>query len=241
MLSSGTPRERIERWESAVSQYEKMLKNEMNDEIRTESLGESHEASGCYIMENQHEEQIMRDIHVSKRGSEAASEEQSDKLRKTVRFGQEASSAAASSDPTVTLEYPASGETQDRPRSVLVQKSGHVDDDVQISALDACCEKDGRRTRYVGEVLERYQGEDAGDLKRIELVEKWTRLNVLEKKTCKLNPKILMEEKSWRSWKSNQNIVLDEELVQNVVKDEELIQNMNIQMGYSKMRSEPSE
>ena len=34
-----------------------------------------------------------------------------------------------------TLEYPAIGETQDRPRSVLVQKSGHVDDDVQISAL----------------------------------------------------------------------------------------------------------
>ena len=44
-----------------------------------------------------------RDIHVSKRGSEAASGEQPDKLRKTVRFEQEASSssAAASSDPCV--------------------------------------------------------------------------------------------------------------------------------------------
>ena len=50
---------------------------------------------------------------------------------------QEAPSASASSDPPVALEYPASGETQDRPGSVLVQKSGHVDDDVQISALDA--------------------------------------------------------------------------------------------------------
>ena len=42
-----------------------------------------------------------------------------------------------SSEPTVAPEYPASDETQDRPGSVLVQKSGHIDDDVQISALDA--------------------------------------------------------------------------------------------------------
>ena len=41
------------------------------------------DASGGYIMENQHEEKIMRDIQVRKRGSEAASEEQSDKWRKT--------------------------------------------------------------------------------------------------------------------------------------------------------------
>ena len=55
----------------------------------------------------------MRDIHIGKRGSEAAGEEQLDKLRKTVRFEQEASSASASSDPTVTLECPASCETQE--------------------------------------------------------------------------------------------------------------------------------
>ena len=70
----------------------------------------------------QHDENRMRDIHVGKRGSEAAGEEQPDKLRTTVRFEQEAPSAAASSDPTVTLEFPASGETQSRPGSVLVQK-----------------------------------------------------------------------------------------------------------------------
>ena len=64
----------------------------------------------------------------------------------------------------------------------------------------------------------------AGDLKRIELAENWTCVNVLEKKICKLNPKILMEEKSWRTWKSNQNVLRDEELVQNV-RDEELVQN----------------
>ena len=113
----------------------------------------------------------MRDIHVGKRGSEAAGEDQLDKLRKTVRFEQEAPSAAASSDPTVALEYHASGETQDRPGSVLVQKSGHVDDDEQISALDAFYEMDGRKSRYIGEVLDWYRGEDAGDLKRSELNE----------------------------------------------------------------------
>ena len=81
----------------------------------------------------QHEEDRMRDIHVARRGSKAASEEQPDMLRKTVRFEQEASSASASSDPTVALQYPASGETQSRPGSVLVKKSGHVDDDVKES------------------------------------------------------------------------------------------------------------
>ena len=90
------------------------------------------DASGGDIREKQHEEDRVRDIHVGKRGPEAAGEEQPDKLKKTVQYEQEASSssAAASSEPSVTLEYPASGETQDRPGSVLVQTSGHVDDDV---------------------------------------------------------------------------------------------------------------
>ena len=126
------------------------------------------DASGGDIREHQHEEDRMRDIHVGKRGSEAAGEEQLDKLWKTVRFEQEAPTASVSSDPTVALEYPASGETQSRPGSVFVQKSGHVDDDVQISALDAFYELDGRKSRYIGEVLEWYRGEDAGDLKRSE-------------------------------------------------------------------------
>ena len=119
----------------------------------------------------QHEENGVWDIHVGRRGSEAAGEEQPDKLRKTVRFKQEASSAATSSDPAVPLEYPASGETQDRPGSVLVQKSGHVDDDVQISVLGAFYEMDGRKSGYIREVLAWYRGEDAGDLKRSELNE----------------------------------------------------------------------
>ena len=109
---------------------------------------------------NQHEEKKMRDIQVSKTESETTSEEHTDKWRNTVRFEQEAQNASVSSDPLVALEYTARGETQDRSGSVLVQKSGHVDDDLQISALDAFYEKDGRRSRHIGEVLERYRGED---------------------------------------------------------------------------------
>ena len=47
-------------------------------------------------------------------------------------------------------------ETQGRPGFVLLQKSGHVDDDVQISALDPLYEMDGRKIRYMGEVFEWY-------------------------------------------------------------------------------------
>ena len=42
------------------------------------------DASRGDIRENQHEEDRVRDIHIGKRGSEAAGEEQPDKLRKTV-------------------------------------------------------------------------------------------------------------------------------------------------------------
>ena len=120
------------------------------------------DASGGNISENRNEDNRMRDIHVGKRGSEAAGEGQPDKLRKPVRFEQEAPSAAASSYPTVALEYPASGETQDRPGSVLEQKSCDV---------DAFFEMDGRKSRYIGEVLAWHRGEDVGDLKRSELNE----------------------------------------------------------------------
>ena len=63
-----------------------------------------------------------------------------------------------------------------------MQKSGRVDEDMRISALDPFYGKDGRRSRCIGEVLERYRGEDARDLKRIELVEKCVCLNALERK-----------------------------------------------------------
>ena len=138
----------------------------------------------------------------------------------------------------MSLECLASGETQDRLGFVLVQKSGHFDDDVQISALDAFYRMDGRKSRYNREVLDWYRGEDVGDLKRSELNE------LVENKTCPnalageiwkfnpkivsdaiINPKIVTNEKSWQTWKSNQNIVMNEELVQNNVMNEKFVKN----------------
>ena len=46
-----------------------------------------------------------------------------------------------------------SREIQSRLGSVVVQKSGRVDDDMRITALDAFYEKDVR-SRYIGEVLQ---------------------------------------------------------------------------------------
>ena len=109
-----------------------------------------------------------------------------------------------------------------------MQKSSHVDDDVQISALDAFYEIDGRNSRYIGEVLDWYRGEDAGDLKRSELnelVENLVCLNALEGKIWKNNHKVETDEKSWKTWKSNQNSLMSEELVQNSVMNEELVQS----------------
>ena len=71
----------------------------------------------------------------------------------------------------MSLEYPASGEKQDRLEPVLVQNSGHLDDDTQSSALDPFYEMDGRESRCIKELLDRYRDEDAGDLKRSELNE----------------------------------------------------------------------
>ena len=146
------------------------------------------DASGGYIIEEQHEKRNERETSKSTKEPEATNEDQTDEWRKTMRFEREAPNTSAFSDPHVALEHLVRDETPSRPGSVLVQKSGHVGDDVHTSALDAFYEKDGRRSRYIGEVLERYRGEDAGDLKRSaldELVENWTSLNVLEKEILK--------------------------------------------------------
>ena len=109
-----------------------------------------------------------------------------------------------------------------RSGSVLVQKSGHVDDDVQISALNAFYEMDGRKSPYIGEVMEWYRGEDASDLKRSELnelVENVTCLNALEEKIWKSDQKGVMDDKI------NQKIVMCEGLVQNEVMDGKFLKN----------------
>ena len=91
----------------------------------------------------------MRDVHNGEKGSETADEEQPDKLRKTGRFEQYAPNTSSSSATHVSLEYPASGEKQDRPEPVFFQNSGHVNDDMQISALDVFHEMDGREGHYI--------------------------------------------------------------------------------------------
>ena len=99
--------------------------------------------------ESQHDENRMRDIHIGKRGHETTNEEQPDTSRKTVRFEQEAPNTSSSSTVHVPQEYPASGEKQDRPEAVLGQNSGHVDDDIRISALDVFYEIVVLKSRYI--------------------------------------------------------------------------------------------
>ena len=67
----------------------------------------------------------------------------------------------------MSLEYPATGERQVRLESVLVQSSSHVDDDIQISALDVPGERDGRKSRYIKEVLDWYREEDTGFSRKV--------------------------------------------------------------------------
>ena len=110
-------------------------------------------------------------------------------MRKTVRFEKHAPNTSSSSTTHVSLEYPASGEKQDRPELVLVQNSGHVDDDTQISALDVFYEMDGRESRYIKEVLDWYRDERATDLRRSESnesVDSMTCLNAVEEKNWKV-------------------------------------------------------
>ena len=76
----------------------------------------------------------------------------------------------------------------------VVQGSDHVDDDIQISALDVVYEMDGRKSRYIREVLDWYRGEDAEDLRRSEgneSVENMTCLNALDGEIWK-------SEESWK-------------------------------------------
>ena len=80
------------------------------------------------------------------------------------------------------------GEKQDRLEPVLVHNSGHVDDDVQFSALDVLYEMNGRESRCIKKILDWYREEDAGDLRRSKLnefVESMTCLNAREGKSEK--------------------------------------------------------
>ena len=80
---------------------------------------------------------------------------------------------------------------------------------------------DGRKSRYIGEVLEWFRGKDAGDFKRSEFdesVETVTCLNAFEGEIWKSDQKVVKDDKI------NTKIVMDEELVQNDVMDEQFVQ-----------------
>ena len=68
-----------------------------------------------------------------------------------------------------SLECLAKDERPNRPELVIVQNSGHVDDDIHFSAFDVLYEKDGVKSRYIKEVLDWYREEDAADLAGNEL------------------------------------------------------------------------
>ena len=143
----------------------------------------------------------MRNIQVSKRGSEAAIEEQSDTWRKTERFEQEAPNASASSDPYVALEYPASGVG----RGPYLHRS-------QLMWMTTC--KFLRwmlpTRRMYEEVVtsekcwigfEEKMPEISREVNLDELVQNMTCLNALEWKIWKSNQKIVLDEESWKTWK----------------------------------------
>ena len=125
-----------------------------------------------------------------KSGSRTANEEQPDKLRKTVRFEQEAPSTSSFSTVHVSLEYPESGTKKDPLEHVFVYYSGHVEDDIQISALDVFYQVDRRESRQIKEVSDWFREEDAGDLRRSELNEHMTRPNAFEGKIGKTEKKL---------------------------------------------------
>ena len=105
----------------------------------------------------------------------------------------------------MSLEYPASGEKQDRPEPELVQNSGHVD-----TALDEFYEMDGRESRYTREVLDWYRDEDAGDLMKSELDEPVENM-------------ISLSAHEGKNGKRNQNIVMNLKLVKNIVMNEDFV------------------
>ena len=114
----------------------------------------------------------------------------------------------------VSLEHPARGYTQDRPEPVFVQNSVNVDDDMQISVLEAFHAMDGRRSRDIKEVLDLLSRRRCGGhLRRNELSELVDNMAAFNS----LKVKIWKYETSWKIENSNQNIVTNEEFEKIIV------------------------
>ena len=73
--------------------------------------------------------------------------------------------------------------------------------------------------------IEEKMPEISREVNQMKLVENLTCLNPFEGKIWKINQKVVTDKKSWKTWKSNGKMVMNEELVQNGVMNEELVQN----------------
>ena len=59
-----------------------------------------------------------------------------------------------------------------------------------------------------------------------ELVENITRLNALAGENWKSNPKIVTDEKSWKLWKNDKKIAMNEKVFQNSVMNGKFVQDI---------------
>ena len=164
-------------------------------------------ASGGDIRENRHEEDRLRDIDVAK-GDQRQHVKNNRKLG-TVRFEKDVMEIRQGRHKIGRGPYLCRSQ-------------------VMLMTTDEFLRWIHCTSRYIGEVLEWYRGEDAGDLKRSELnelVETLICLNALDGEIWKSNQNVVTDEKSWKTWKSNQKIVMNEELVQNGVMNEKFVKN----------------
>ena len=96
-----------------------------------------------------------------------------------------------------------------------------VGDHIQSSALDDFCEMDGRKSRYIQDLLDWYREEDAEGLRRSVLDE------LIENKTALNGPRgeIRKREKRWKSDTSNKKIVMKENIEQHSVMNEKIVKS----------------
>ena len=143
--------------------------------------------------ERQHDDDIMRDIHIGKGGSETACEEQPDKLRKTVRFEQEVPSSSSSSTIHVSLEYLARRDKTD-------QSGFSCRNQIMWTMTNKFCVACGLRYGWTKEPLHQRS------------------VGLLSRRICREHDSSSLnafQGEIWKSEKSNQKIVMDEKFVKN--------------------------
>ena len=172
-----------------------------------ERMADRHAVASCED-ERQHDENKTTDIHIGKRGSETAHEEQPDNLRKALRYEQEAPNTESSSTMHVSFVFLTSGENNTEQSHYLCRSQFMLTMTYEFLRWMHFSEIVERKSRYIKEELASYP-EDAGDLRGREL-------NELVGNMTPLNA---LEGTFWKSEKSNPNIVMNEKFVKNRVMD----------------------